>query len=248
VKRLKTVQERDGECRIDFGVNGGEINATSRAPRTVNYYSISRDVGLAADKIIKICDQLANVSPTDEPTKYLGSEEQGHLAPLDGAWKLLFTNAADASFSKNSTRGSAKVQTIVDGKSGRMTNVIDFDRREDGTEPALKQLKVVIQSKAVSSKRVELQFRYAKLLLTRFFFLPFFGRKLTLTIPVPQVFITRLIFFFRRIFRFGKATEVRAPYFDVLYLDNDLRVHETGDNNLFVLAKESWRAANPLIQ
>ena len=105
IRTLKDQQERDGDFSIDFGVKGGELNSTSRAPQKVDYYAISEEVGKAADKVMKVCDSLADNSPTEEPTKYLGDKVNGTMAPLHGAWKLLFTTAADASFSKNSTRG-----------------------------------------------------------------------------------------------------------------------------------------------
>ena len=161
---------------------------------------------------------------------------------------MLFTTAADASFSKNSTRGSAKVQNIVDGQRGRITNVIDFLPKEDGSAPPLKQLNVVIKAKAESEKRVGLVFKYAKAVFNK----KLFGRNLALYIPVPAPFLTRLIVLLSRIFKFGrkKGTERKVPkaYFDVVYLDKSLRIHRTGDDNLFVQGKEEWQEARPLFQ
>jgi hypothetical protein len=170
---------------------------------------------------------------------------------LHGAWKLLFTTAADATFdNKNSTqRGQAKVQNVVDASRGRITNVIDFCTKPDGTEPVLKQLNVIIRAKATSKTRVDLQFRYAKIvLLTKFLF--FFPRRcrLSLYIPVPATFITRLIVLFGRLLRRkGGFKTPPVPYFEVLYLDKDLRIHKTGEDNLFVQARESWKDALPLL-
>jgi hypothetical protein len=77
-----------------------------------------------------------------------------------------------------------------------------------------------------SRPRPRLVFRYVKPRIN----LRLFGRTvgLTLVIPVPGPFITRLVFFFR--------PKKKAPpaYFDVLYLDDDLRVHKTAQGNLFV--------------
>lgn len=249
IARLRNLQERDGDFNIDFGVKGGELNETSRAPQRVNFYSISNDVGEAADQVLDICNQLSEVSPIDEPTKYLGDKENGDKCPLNGDWKLLFTTAADASFSKNSTRGDAKAKNIVDASTGKITNVIDFCAK-NGTEPALKQLNVVIKATAASKSRVELQFRYAKAILTKFFFIPLFGRTLPLYIPVPGPSITRIIVFVSRILRFGRKSAKKIPkaYFDVLYLDKDLRIHKTGEDNIFVQAKPTWGAAEPLLQ
>lgn len=246
VEHLRKVQERDGSVSIDFGVKGGELNATSRAPQKIDYYAVSKDVGQAADAVTACCNELALVNPTINATAFLGDRDNGQQAPLHGAWKLLFTSAADASFSKNSTRGAAKVQNIVNGPKGYITNVIDFlPREEDGKAPLLQQLNVVIGAKASSPSRVELNFRYAKAVFSRFLFLPV---KWSLYIPVPATFITRCIVLFYRIFRRGQAKAPPKAYFDVLYLDDDLRIHKTGEDNLFVQARPTWKEAQALME
>ena len=170
---------------------------------------------------------------------------------MGGTWKLLFTTAADATFSKNSTRGYATAQNVVDASRGRITNVVDFAPiyGEDGKivgEPALKQLNVVIAATAVGKSRVELRFRYAKAVLTKFFG---WKRRWNLYIPVPAPFITRIIVLVSRIVRFGRGTKKVVPnaYFDVLYLDDQLRIHRTGEDNLFVQAKDTWAEARPFL-
>ena len=187
------------------------------------------------------------MSPIADPTRYLGDKAHGEEAPLNGPWKSLFTTAADANFSKKSKRGGAKAQNIVDAPKGIITNVIDFYTKEDGTEPLLKQLNVVIKATATSSKRVELQFKYAKAILTKLFFFKF---RWTLYIPIPGPFITRCLVFLTRILKFGKSGAKKVPkgYFDVLYLDDDLRVHRTGEDNIFVQARETWGAAKKLLE
>lgn len=247
IGEFRTLKERDGDVSVEFGVKGGELNETSRAPQKVDFFAISKDVGDKANEIIEICDRLSECAPLDEPTQYLGDASNGNKAPLNGPWKALFTTAADANFSKNSTRGGAKVQNIVNAEKGIITNVIDFDKKEDGSEPVLKQLNVVIKAIVDGPKRVELQFRYAKVVFTKLFFLKF---QWALYIPVPGPFITRCIVFFSRIFRFGRKTgakKVPKGYFDILYLDDDLRVHRTGEDNVFVQARETWKQAQPLI-
>ena len=245
VRLFRELQETDGAVSVDFGVKGGELNETSRAPQKVDFYAVSPAVGKAADVVMASCDMLSGMNPTPNATAFLGDKENGLQAPLHGPWKLLFTTAADASFSKNSTRGDARAQNIVDAPRGKIMNVIDFLPKEDGKEPALKQLNVVIKAKAVSEKRVELNFRYAKAVLTRFLFFPI---KWSLYIPVPATFITRCIVLFYRIFRRGKAKVPPKAYFDVLYLDNDLRIHKTGEDNIFVQARPTWEKAKDLIE
>jgi PAP_fibrillin len=245
IKDFRSAQDQDGAVSIDFGVRGGEINATSRAPQKVDYYAISPRVGQAADAIVAHCDVLAQYNPTDEPTLYLGDRQRGSESPLEGTWKLLFTTAADASFSKNSTRGEATAKNVVDASRGRITNVIDFKDRADGTTPVLKQLNVVIQATPESKNRVALRFRYAKAVLTKFLFFPI---RWSLYIPVPAPFITRLIVLFYRIFRRKKAKAPPKAYFDVLYLDDTLRIHRTGEDNLFVQARPAWVEAASLFE
>jgi PAP_fibrillin len=244
ITEFRQLKDRDGDLSIDFGVKGGELNQTSRAPQKVDFYSISKDVGDKAQEIIEICEQLANYCPIEIATEFLGDTLQGDQAPLNGPWKSLFTTAADANFSKNSKRGAAKVQNIVNGKKSTITNVIDFVTKEDGTEPVLKQLNVVIKALPVSAKRVELEFKYAKAVFTKFFV---WKLRWALYIPVPGPFITRCIVFLSRILRFGKVKKVPKGYFDLLYLDDDLRVHRTGEDNIFVQSRDTWEAAMPLL-
>ena len=247
IQDLRTKQARDGEISVDFGVKDGELNATTRAPQKLDFYSISNDVGEAADKVLDLCDRLGAVSPVDNPTRFLGNRQNSTMAPLEGPWKLLFSTAADASFSKNSTRGDAKAQNIVNGVRGTITNVIDFANLANGAEPFLKQLRVVIGAKAVNAKRVELNFRYAKAVFTRFLFLKV---RWSLWIPVPDVFITRCIVIVSTILRLGRGgfKAPPTPYFDVLYLDDELRIHKTGQGNIFVQAREWWDQAKPLLE
>lgn len=247
IQTLRTVKERDGDFSIDFGVKGGELDKKSRAPQKVDFYSISEDVGKAADDVIETTNELHKCNPTEDATLYLGDKDNGSKAPLNGEWKLLFTTAADASFSKNSKRGSASVKNVVDATKGKITNVIDFHQENSNTtakEPLVKQLNVVIAAKAASKSRVGLEFKYAKVVLSRIFG---FKRQWNLYIPVPAPFITRLIVFFSRVFRFGKKDKKVPPkaYFDVLYLDDELRIQRTGEDNLFVQAKPTWEDAVP---
>ena len=243
---------------VDFGVKGGELNETSRAPRTVDYYSLGNDIGQAADNVVRVCQELSAVSAITEPTANLGVAQPTHPCPLDGVWRLLFTNSADAVFTKNSKRGPASTYVVIEGEKGKITNIIDFAAAaEDSTSPppALSRLEVVLRADTddENPRRVNLQFRYVKALLTRLFFLPLFGRTVPLYIPVPGPFITRIIVTISRLIRWILRRKSPPPtipkaYFDVLYLDNQLRIQETAQGNLFVQAKDDWKEATPLFQ
>jgi hypothetical protein len=56
--------------------------------------------------------------------------------------------------------------------------------------------------------------------------------------------------FLSRLLKFGKRGGKKVPkgYFDVMFLDDDLRVHRTGEDNIFVQGKESWKDARPLLE
>ena len=179
--------------------------------------------------------------PTPNPTKGLG-EARGFSredCPV-GQWYNKWTTAADATFSADSKRGAATVSNIVNGASGRTTNVIEFSppvkpwlraTRKAVPPPPLESLKVVLSARAASPTRVELIFRRVRARLN----LALFGGRLkfglTLILPVPGPFLTRLLFLFR------PSKRPPLAYFDVLYLDDDLRVHRTAQGNLFVQSR-----------
>ena len=230
ISRFKSVTARDGVVPIDFGVTGGELESQDRTPRDLltsgAFREVSKDVGDAADAVKEAIDVLATKeSLAVDATKFFGTRE-GALCPLHGGWRSLWTTSADATFSKTSKRGDALVGNIVDATKGTITNVITFladDRKID-------QLRVAIKATPVSKTKLRLTFRSATLKFRK----RFLGLFKTLTIPVPAVTFTRIIFFFRR-----KKTIPKPPFFEVLYLDHDLRIQRTGDGNLFVQQKIS---------
>lgn len=126
-------------------------------------------------------------------------------------------------FSSKSNRGGADVYNEVDGVTGRITNVIQFLPQDPPSR--VNSLRVRLSATAVGDNRIEIIFRFVKVRFNRFLMLPI---PFTLVIPVPGPFLTRILFALRR--------KKRPPpaYFDVLYLDNDLRVQRTGQGNIFV--------------
>jgi len=239
IAHFKAVQERDGTEAVDFGVRGGELDKKSRAPRNLAsdgaFYRISEDLGKAADRVLALADELALASPNPAPLRGFGTPA-GAECPLHGTWRLLFTTAADATFSSNSSRGDAKISNAVDAVAGTVTNCIDFQPAEDGATLPVEQLRVRLTAEAESDVRVGLVFRFVRARVTKFFGIPLGGRRLTLTLPVPGPLLNRIVSFFTR-------RPPPRPYFDILYLDGGLRVHRTGEGNLFV---QERLAAEPL--
>ena len=251
ISALKQLQEEDGKIAVDFGVKGGEIDEKSRAPRKLDFYTVSERVGKAADSIFQTVEELSKVNPTPEATLGLGDKtlDESSVPPLEGAWNLLFSTAADASFSRDSKRGDATAGNIVDARKGKITNVIKFapsiDDKGNETPKAVDELRVKLAATAEGANRVNLVFKYVAVKFTKFFFLPI---RWTLYIPVPGPTIGKIVIGLsnlkRKLLRKQEPKrELPKAFFDVLFLDQDLRVHKTGEDNLFVQARPEWKAA-----
>lgn len=223
IAEFRSAEQAEGKTSIDFGVKGGELDKKSRAPADLRNVWRGR-VKSAATAVEDAIQALALCNPTADATKLLGTVE-GALCPLHGAWRNVWTTAADASFSPNSTRGDAAVYNVVDGRSGKVTNHIDF---ASGA-----QFRVVLRATALSPQRVGLQFRFVKVSPPK----PILGLIRTIVIPVPGPFITRVLSLLGR----GPKEGPPPAYFDVIYLDDELRVHVTGQGNLFVQRRAPWK-------
>jgi len=256
---LNRLQEQDGKIAIDFGVKGGEIDQKSRAPRKLDFYTVSDRVGTAADAIFATVDKLAEVNPTASATEGFGDKDYAGTPPLDGPWNLLFSTAADANFSRDSKRGDARASNIVDAKNGKITNVIKFapstgtatsdsNSNSDPTEVKVKlvdELRVRLSATAEGPNTVAIVFRYVAVKFTRFFFLPL---RWTLYIPVPAPTIGKIVIALSNLKNklLRKKVEPRKlpkGVFKVVFLDQELRVHRTGEDNLFVQARPDWTTA-----
>eukprot|EP00546_Thalassionema_frauenfeldii_P012920 CAMPEP_0178917496 /NCGR_PEP_ID=MMETSP0786-20121207/13279_1 /TAXON_ID=186022 /ORGANISM="Thalassionema frauenfeldii, Strain CCMP 1798" /LENGTH=258 /DNA_ID=CAMNT_0020591053 /DNA_START=218 /DNA_END=994 /DNA_ORIENTATION=- len=240
ITKLNELQEEDGKISVDFGVKGGEIDKKSRAPRKLDFYTVSERVGQAADDVFQTVDELSKVNPTKVATAGFGNPQL--KAPLDGPWNLLFSTAADASFSKDSKRGDAKAMNIVDAGRERITNVIKFALGEDGKPKAVEELRVKLAATAEGPNRVNLIFKYVAVKCTKLFFFPL---RWTLYIPVPAPFIGKIVVAIRNVKNHllrRKAEKFKLPkaFFDVLYLDESLRVHKTGEDNLFIQSRPDF--------
>lgn len=236
VRNFNTVRDEGGGATVDFGVEGGELDADSRAPVNLaegGFYAVSESLGKASDQVISAIKAIEPLNPTPDATKFFGTVE-GTRCPLHGSWSNIFTTSGDATFSSDSKRGNARVSNYVDAVRGRIWNCIDFIPPEEGPASPLEQLRVILSARAVSSTKVELSFLRVKARVTKFFFLPLFGRRLTLTLPVPGPFLTRILFFFRR------SKKPPPAFFEILYLDDTLRVQRTGQGAYFIQERPSW--------
>mmetsp|Transcript_833 Transcript_833/g.2080 ORF Transcript_833/g.2080 Transcript_833/m.2080 type:complete len:274 (+) Transcript_833:78-899(+) len=187
--------------------------------------------------VLSLIDDLARFNPTECPTLGLAGYDGGSpdSAPLGGAWRLLFTNAKDAEepartesnpdgqFGKSAKTG-VEVTTgqSIDAARGECVNFIALA----GESRPFDRLEITIKMTPLSDRRVRLDFL----------------RGLALNEKAPLPFLKEFRFSFppavvgdilARIRGKDPSVEPQA-YFDVLYIDDTLRVHRTGEGKVFV--------------
>eukprot|EP00930_Biecheleria_cincta_P031097 TRINITY_DN21576_c0_g1_i1.p1 TRINITY_DN21576_c0_g1~~TRINITY_DN21576_c0_g1_i1.p1 ORF type:complete len:349 (-),score=57.13 TRINITY_DN21576_c0_g1_i1:132-1151(-) len=182
------------------------------------------------EKVVNAISIVAANNPNPEPLR--GWRGFGGAAPaeciLNGTWKLLFTDAADATF-KRGKRGAASTFQEIDAAGGWFINCVDFSNPDS----KLKGFRVFVEGDALNGNEVQLSFRKVRL-LRRSRFPRFFGE---ITIPLPSPKILRNI---GRLFARAKDKEQgvnpsrRGAGFTLLYVDEDLRIHQTFDGLYFV--------------
>ena len=224
--------------------NNLNIFASARAQFQRN--NLKRKLIAAANEkdeelIESLVEELSNFNPTDCPTLGLagyGTASSSAAAPLDGSWRLLYTNAKDAEApartqkdqSNESSQFGDSVETGVEVTTGQ---TIDATKGEcvnyialNGENRPFDRLDITIQMTPLSDTRVRLDFLR--------------GRALNEKAPLPFLKDFRFSFppalvgdVFARIR--GKDPRVEPPaYFDILYIDDKLRAHRTGEGKIFV--------------
>jgi hypothetical protein len=174
-------------------------------------------------------------------------------APLNGKWRLLFTNARDAEAPartvKNQNKepfGDAVASGIqvktgqrIDAAKGECINYIQLSsnanaaavsKSPNNKPPPFDRLDITIRMTPLSNTRVRLDFLKGRVQNPNAF-LPIL-KDFQFQFPPAAVgdFLARLR---------GKDPRVEPPaYFDILYIDNDLRVHRTGEGKLFVQQRD----------
>lgn len=200
----------------------------------------------AESLILSLAEELSKFNPTDCPTQGLAGYDGGagtmsgknSRPPLDGSWRLLFTNAKDAQpptsrSTKDATldekNGEIEVTTgqTIDAMKGECVNYIAFNGNNDNDRPPpFDRLDITIKLTPLNDKRVRLDFLR--------------GRAMNQNAPLP----------FLRDFEFsfppavvgdilatirGKDPRIEPQaYFDILYIDDQLRVHRTGEGKIFI--------------
>ncbi len=198
--------------------------------------------------IISLVDQLSELNPTTVPTQgMLGygvcdGDSSSSVAPLNGAWKLLYTNARDAEaparteknketeFGEEVAQGvEVKTGQRIDAAKGECVNYIQLSG--DMEKRPFDQLEITIKMTPMTDKRIRLDFTK--------------GRALNEKAPLP--FLKDFTFYFpppgfgdilARLRGLDPSVDPQA-YFDILYIDDEIRAHRTGEGKIFVQKRDN---------
>jgi len=200
--------------------------------------------------IVSLVEELSQLNPTPIPTLGLmgytgGNSIVSPKAPLDGAWKLLFSNAKDAEAPARTEKNKDKNATFddevakginvktgqrINASIGECVNYIQLSGESEKKKRPFDQLEITIQLTPISDTRVRLDFLK--------------GRALNSNAPLP--FLKDFTFYFPPP-KFGDflarsrgldPTVEPQAYFDVLYIDDEIRAHRTGEGKLFVQMRD----------
>ena len=176
-----------------------------------------------APAILRLADELRAVNPTPDVV--------ADFAKLAGDWRLEFTTAPAREVPDEAATGVRTYQTVAldppgDGGGGRVGGVI-YNVIDRGL-PA-RGLRIAVGAEPTRPDRVALDFRTIEASNDRF------PRRVTLRFPPRALF--------RALFRLGKFAKgepfderefKELGHFDVLYLDDDLRIQRNSEGNLFI--------------
>jgi len=190
---------------------------------SASFGTASVNLGEQGTKIIELAEKLSKLNPTPNPTYGWKGYKEGNPKTdclLNGNWKLAFTTGADATFRENPVRGKTITSQDANASEGTFTNVIDFEKGN------IEGFRVVVEGDATSDECVDLTFKKVVILRKKRF--PFFLKKIVIPLPSFKS-LNKIVRFLTR----GRNNRNRA-YFKVRYLDEDFRMHKTGDDNWFI--------------
>lgn len=215
------------------GKNGSKNSLLEAESFAAQRIGLTNELELLRNGTVEAIHRLTQMNPTKRPLlgwRGLGRRDPGDCA-LNGTWKLLFTDAADATF-RRGKRGEANAFQEIDAEGGWFVNCVDFGNPES----KLRGFRVFVEGDALSDKEMQLSFRKVRL-LRRSRFPRLFGE---INIPLPNPKLLRNI---GKIFARRKEGEVnpsdRGAGFTMLYVDEDLRIHQTFDGLFFVQTRLS---------
>eukprot|EP00560_Eucampia_antarctica_P000451 CAMPEP_0197832944 /NCGR_PEP_ID=MMETSP1437-20131217/17058_1 /TAXON_ID=49252 ORGANISM="Eucampia antarctica, Strain CCMP1452" /NCGR_SAMPLE_ID=MMETSP1437 /ASSEMBLY_ACC=CAM_ASM_001096 /LENGTH=221 /DNA_ID=CAMNT_0043436629 /DNA_START=45 /DNA_END=710 /DNA_ORIENTATION=+ len=164
-------------------------------------------------KIDDIVEELSKLNPT--------SDIRSQFSKLDGEWKLDFTTALTTEVPDEQKSGVITYQT-VDTDKGIIYNVIDRGLPEKGA-------KIAVGIEPTRSGRVALDFRTIEAFNDKF------PKRILLKFPPRD--LVKVVYKIGKILSGKEYDELEfkeANHFDLLYLDDDLRIQRNSEGNLFV--------------
>lgn len=214
-ERVKSPLKAEGFGNVEIKAEGQQLSELKQ-----------RALGLIED--------LARMNPSSRPFE---GWKTASGCRLEGTWELRFTTGADATFRPSESTGGTPItfQTI-DTRKGLFVNCIDFG---ENAKSRLTGFRVVVAGRKLSDSEIALDFRRVKLLRRRSRF-PFLR---SVIIPLPPGWLLRGV---ARWASRGKAQlSQRGAGFEMLYLDEDLRIHKTFDGQYFVQQRRAGERCTP---
>jgi len=219
--------DQTDEKRPKKGLLGAESVASRRS-------QVSSDMEQLRDTITAAIEALAPFNPTGAPLRGWGGFQGSppEECELGGVWSLEYTDAADATF-KRGDRGEAVTFQLVDPIKRNFVNAVNFVNGKG----KLRGFRVIVKAKAKNAKEVALSFQRV-VLLRKSRFPRLFGK---ITIPFPGIRIVTAIGRLLAYLRGGQNT--KGPGFEMLFLDEDTRIHRSYDGLYFVHSRLSQEPA-----
>lgn len=165
-------------------------------------------------EIFARAEGLAARNPTKAATDGMATRS---ASPLDGRYKLLFTTAADAK------PAGAAGETFQVVEKGVIVNVLRFK-----APSPIECIEVRLEGSVLGPLRVGLVFDKVRAIWRERQWFTMWARETEVSLPRPGSFIAEILA------RFTNADRESGAYFDVLFLDDRLRIHRTKEGNLFV--------------
>lgn len=190
------------------------ITPTGRAGRTDGAPErLPGALGAKRDELFQRVEELAAQTPTEAPASGM---RLGSASPLDGRWRLRFTTAADA-------KPPGVGETFQEVREGVIVNVLEFP-----APSPLERIEVCLEGCEQQPARVGLVFDRVRTRWREPQWFAFWKRETELVFPRPGSFIAEVLA------RLTNADRESGAYFDVLFLDDELRIHRTKEGNVFI--------------
>lgn len=199
--------------------------------------------------VVLLAEQMAAVNPTPAPlASWMTGKPAETLCPLHGLWMLRFTTDDLDSFSATGHRGPATCMQYVDASAGTLTNIVNYNQwggKVKGFRVILDGAPVAMQGAGrleLTRRRVEVE-RRSRVRLDKIS-LPAGPLELPAALAISALsHLSRAI---PGLALRALAALLQPPSaLDLLYLDDDLRIHRAG-GHVYILSRlyDVWDPAS----